>query len=241
MHVIIGNFGNHSLAAMQALLEKGLPDIHFFYVETGWAAISWPERVAACASYAKKQGINVHHLVAQTNFSEMVITRKQFPSRKFQWCASFLKGLTIINHLDECDPACEALIVSGKRQHDSRRYANLQEFEYENELYQGRTLWNPLWRAGNEEFRQLIQRTGFTPLQHPSLECNPCIHIDVKQVSCVDASSIKRLEELEQNIQQTMFQQPIRELYSLNNRQSEEGFGLQQFDLGCGAPWGCGE
>ncbi|CEK09820.1 phosphoadenosine phosphosulfate reductase domain-containing protein [Legionella hackeliae] len=241
MYIIIGNFGNHSLAAMQALIEKNLSDVHFLYVETGWADSSWSQRIAACSDYATAQGVRVHRLKSQATFAQMVIERKQFPSRKFQWCASFLKGLPIISHLDDYDPSCEAYIVSGKRRSDSRRYADLQEFEYENELYQGRTLWNPLWQTLEADFIQLITRTGFSPLLHPSLECSPCIHLEPKE-SPIESAAMERLEKLEQVVGQTMFQMPIKKVCALTEIQQEQpNFDLQHFDFGCGSPWGCGE
>ncbi|WP_052403152.1 phosphoadenosine phosphosulfate reductase family protein [Legionella massiliensis] len=244
-HIIIGNFGNHSLAVMQALIERAVPELHFLYVDTGWAAASWPERIAACTAYAEKQGVEVHQLKAQASFSEMVVDRKQFPSPKFQWCASFLKALTILNHLDNCDPSCEALIVSGKRQQDSRRYANLQEFDYEDEYYQGRTIWYPLWQTSNDEFVGLIERAGFQLLPHQSLECSPCIHSRLEELSQIDPQAQARLEALEEQIGQAMFQYPINQLRGtkgLNKRFKEDSApDLNQFDRGCGAPWGCGE
>jgi 3'-phosphoadenosine 5'-phosphosulfate sulfotransferase (PAPS reductase)/FAD synthetase len=241
-HIILGNFGNHSLAAMQALLEKDLPALHFIYVETGWAAASWPERVLSCSNYARSQGVLVHKLNAQSTFTEMVVDRKQFPSRKFQWCASFLKGLTILNFLDDYDSACEALIVSGKRRKDSRRFANLREFEHNYELYQGRTVWHPLWQTNDEQFRELIKRTGQSLLPQQSLECSPCIHASVNELSCLDSQSTARLEALEQYIGKTMFQYPINHLGANSNTlDNPKGLLLQQFDLGCGAAWGCGE
>lgn len=241
-HIIIGNFGNHSLAVMQALIEKGLRDIHFLYVETGWAASSWPVRVAACSEYARRQGVVTHILSAQATFAQMVRDRKQFPSRKFQWCAAFLKGLAILHHLDDHDPACEALIVSGKRRQDSRRYANLQEFEQQDDWYQGRTIWYPLWQTGNEEWTALINRTGFPLLLHQSLECSPCIHTNPAELNSLDSLAVQRLDELEQHIRQTMFPQPITQLSALSTEgEGKTGFTLDAFELGCGAPWGCGE
>ncbi|KTC86008.1 MULTISPECIES: phosphoadenosine phosphosulfate reductase family protein [Legionella] len=241
-HFIIGNFGNHSLAVMQALVERDLAELHFVCVNTGWAATSWPERVLACSDYASSQGVKVHLLDAQASFSEMVKDRKQFPSHKFQWCASFLKGLTILNFLDESDPSCEALIVSGKRRCDSRRYANLQEFEKEEELYQGRTIWHPLWLMNNQEFAELIKRTGFKPLPHQSLECSPCIHTQTIELTYLDEQSITRLETLEQAIGKSMYKDPIRVQYAAaKDSERLDSLDLQQFDRGCGAAWGCGE
>ncbi|MBA2652401.1 MAG: phosphoadenosine phosphosulfate reductase family protein [Tatlockia sp.] len=244
-HIIIGNFGNHSLAVMQALIEKSIEGLHFICVETGWAAACWAERVADCANYARDYGVKVHTLKAQSTFSELVRDRRQFPSPKFQWCASFLKGLTIIEHLDSSDPTCEAMIVSGKRQSDSRRYANMQEFDYENDFYQGRTLWYPLWQMADGEFVELIKRTGFPLLPHQSLECSPCIHAKTEDLNQMDSHSLARLEALEQEISQTMYQEAIRSLFngSTAPRPSEKDKkpDLQQFDRGCGSPWGCGE
>jgi len=241
-HIIIGNFGNHSLAVMQMLIEKDLPALHFICVNTGWAAASWDKRVLACSDYARSRGVAVHLLHAQASFSEMVKDRKQFPSQKFQWCASFLKGLTILNFLDEFDPSCEALIVSGKRRCDSRRYANLQEFEKGDDLYQGRTVWHPLWQTDNHEFAELIKRTGYNLLPHQSLECNPCIHTPTAKLAFLDGQSITRLEALEQAVGQSMYNGPIRNLCEASvSSERVNSLDLQQFDRGCGAAWGCGE
>jgi 3'-phosphoadenosine 5'-phosphosulfate sulfotransferase (PAPS reductase)/FAD synthetase len=244
MHVIIGNFGNHSLAVMQALIEKGLTDIHFVYVNTGWADPSWSQRITLCSDYAHKNGVQVQQLSALMSFSEMVLDRKQFPSQKFQWCASFLKGLVILNFLDEYDPSCEAIIVSGKRQCDSRKLVDLKEYEEESEFYQGRKLWYPLWQTENEEFLGLIQRTGFLSLTHPSLECSPCIHLHSEKLQYLNPQTVKRLDLLEKVTGLSMFQAPITQLLShppKNDKNVSAQRDLEQFDLGCGAPWACGE
>ena len=242
MNIIIGNFGNHSLASMQCLIEKGLTSLHFIYVETGWAAASWSKRVALCSNYAQSQGVGVHSIKAQASFSEMVIDRKQFPSSKFQWCASFLKGLAILSYLDEIDPACEARIVSGKRRQDSRRNANLEEFECSEDLYQSRMFWHPLWQTADDEFALLIERAGFKPLMHQSLECSPCIHTRGEDLNRMDTHSLSRLDALEKEVGQTMFHQPIKHLCNpLNASKEQPSLNLRQFDLGCGAAWGCGE
>lgn len=236
MYIILGNFGNHSLAAMQFLLEKQLHPIYFVSIETGWAAPSWSEHVTPRVNYAHHQGVQVHQLSSLQTFSEMVLDRKQFPSQKFQWCASFLKGITILNFLDEYDPSGEAIIVSGKRQADSRRYSDLKEYDLEHEIYQGRTLWHPLAKASDKEFLSLITRTGFQPLSHPSLECNPCIHMNTTQLKQVEDLSLKRLSTLENQVGCTMF--PTKSLPSVGPK---EPLFLSQFDLGCGSIWNCGE
>ncbi len=242
-YIIVGNFGNHSLAVMQALIERGTAELHFVYAETGWAAAAWSERVLACSEYARSQGVMVHPLRAKATFSEMVIDRKQFPSPKFQWCAIFLKGLTLLNFLGEFDSAGEAWVVSGKRLCDSRHYANLQEFEQDDELYQGRTVWHPLWQTSNDEFIKLIQRAGFELLPQQSLECSPCIHAKAEELVHIDTQSIGRLATLEKAIGQTMYTLPINNTLCAVSAtpEGQNGLNLQQFDGGCGASWGCGE
>lgn len=234
-YYIIGNFGNHSLAAMQFLIETKGSSIHFVYVNTGWAAASWLSRVEAGVAYAERKGVIVHQLHSEQDFEKLVLDRRQFPSPKFQWCASFLKALPVLAFLDDEDPASEALIVSGKRRIDSRRYTDLDEFEMNSELYQGRTLWNPLYAFDEAEFNALIQRAGFELLAHPSLECSPCIHANRDDLSLLDINAVKRLHNLETQIGQTMFSENM-----AITEQKTAGL-LNQFDRGCGAPWGCGE
>lgn len=241
-HYIVGNFGNHSLAVMQYLLDADCSNLHFVYIDTGWAASSWSKRVEAGVAYAMKNGVHVHPLQAEHGFEQLVLERQQFPSPKFQWCASFLKALPILAFLDDVDPASEGVIVTGKRRIDSRRYALLQEFELNSELYQGRTLWNPLWAFDEPEFESLIHKTGFELLGHPSQECAPCIHAR-NALSSLEPDAVSRLESLEKQINQTMFSEPISRLVSTQNEDlaGNRSALLNQFDLGCGAPWGCGE
>ncbi len=241
-YLILGNFGNHSLAALQALIELRLANLHFVYVDTGWSSASWPSRVQEGSEYAISHGVTVYRLKAKLSFSELVLQRKQFPCQKFQWCASFLKGLTISDFLEHFDPECEAIIVTGKRRYDSRRYTDLQEFEDGNDLYQGRAVWNPLWNTTNEAWKLLISRTGFEVLPHQSLECSPCIHYKPSDLFTLDSSAVKRLETLEKQVKQAMFIEPIKQMDkddSLKHAATSEG--LSQFDRGCGAAWGCGE
>ncbi len=241
--IIIGNFGNHSLAVMQALIEREQSELHFMHVDTGWASASWLEHVTNCIDYARSQGVVVHSLKSQVGFVGMVRDRQQFPSPKFQWCASFLKALPILSQLDDLDPSCEAMIVSGKRRADSRRYIDLEEFETDEEVYQGRTLWYPLWQASNNELVNLIKRAGFQPLRQQSQECGACIHLKPEHLGRLDPEVVKRVEDLETDIGQFMFLKPMVEIIEAFDGSPivSADSGLNLYDLGCGAPWGCGE
>jgi len=241
-YILIANYGNHSLAALQYLIERQLESVHVIYVDTGWAASEWPARVESCSAYARQHQINVHHIKALASFSQMVKDRRQFPSSKFQWCAGFLKGMALLDKLDAIDPFCEATIVSGKRRLDSKRFSELQEYIEEDDYFDGRRLWHPLWQTNALEFKNFIKRTGFEFLPHPSRECHPCIHASEKDLGQLEAFSLERLEKLEQQTEMTMFEKPVRH-YAKGDASNplNKPSDIKQFDLGCGSPWCCGE
>ncbi|MCA0403296.1 MAG: hypothetical protein LCH30_05790 [Proteobacteria bacterium] len=229
-HIIIGNFGNHSLAALAYLHEQMIEDLHFCYVDTGWMSAAWQKRIEAACRYAESIGVKVHCLKPKAQFADLVLARNQFPSRKFQWCTSFLKGLTLLSFLEEFDSTCEALIVFGKRRKDALRFADLNEFEEDSEHFEGRTLWHPLLELDDEGFKMLVSKTGLAFLSHASLECNPCIHFPNQ----MDDEAKSRVKALEEKIGMPMFVNPIANEKNVTTD-------LKQFDLGCGAIFGCGE
>lgn len=241
-HVLIGNFGNHSLAALQYLIERQIEDLHFLYVNTGWNSASWLQRVEACTAYAESRQVQVHALSAVASFSAMVRDRKQFPSQKFQWCASFLKGLTLLNHLDEKDPFCQALIISGKRRADSRRFYDLPEYQEDDKHYNGRNVWHPLWQTSDDDFYRLIKKSGFDVLPHASQECSPCIHLAQHRLGQLDAAAKDRLDKLEKELNTNMFAKPIGQYVPLDSTAAPKlQSRFEQFDQGCGSAWCCGE
>ncbi|QBR84917.1 hypothetical protein E3983_11480 [Legionella israelensis] len=240
-YFVIGNFGNHSLAALQYLIDRALEELHFIYVDTGWSSASWSQRVKTCTAFAESRGVRVHHLSAAASFSDMVCDRQQFPSQKFQWCAGFLKGLTILNHLDDIDPFCEALIVSGKRRLDSRRYHDLPEYKEDDRYYNGRRIWHPLWQTSDEDFQALIAKTGFDVLSYASQECSPCIHLAEDKLGLLDPLAKTRLDRLEKKLNKTMFEKAIMEYSQESAAGHQKQTGLEQFELSCGSPWCCGE
>lgn len=238
-YILIANYGNHSLAALQYLIEQSEDPIHVIYVDTGWSSESWLARVKQCEAYAKQHQVQVHHVKAIADFKQMVQDRRQFPSSKFQWCAGFLKGLALLDALDRLDPFCEATLVSGKRRLDSKRFHQLPEWIEDDEHYNGRRIWHPLWQCNDQDFQGLIKKTGFEFLSHPSRECSPCIHASLSDLQQLDQPSIERLNSLEQELGINMFEKPICQYQANPHPPSSEH--LKQFDLGCGSPWCCGE
>lgn len=238
-YILIANYGNHSLAALQHLIDQAIKPLHVIYVDTGWSSPGWAKRVETCEAYAQKHQLHVHHIKAIADFRQMVMDRKQFPSSKFQWCAGFLKGLALLDKIDAIDPFCEAIIVSGKRRLDSKRFSQLNEYIEDDEYYNGRRIWHPLWQCNDHDFQTLIEKTGFEFLNHPSRECSPCIHASISDLQQLEQPSISRLNDLEQQLGLSMFEHPVCSYQQENPSTAPQA--LKQFDLGCGSPWCCGE
>lgn len=250
MHVIIANYGNESVALIQWAFEQALNNVHIVSVETGWAAPEWPERVEAAHAWIKSLGFNVHRLTPDFSFQSLVADRGQFPSTKFQWCASFLKALPLLDWLDQHDSSCEATILLASRREMARRFAHLEEFISSSEHYGERRVWHPLYLCTQSERDKLIQKTPLSLLSHRSLECDPCVNSDTHDLARMSIYTIIRLAELENTIGQPMYHIPnlfpnsdIKEVVEWAKKQIDSlspSLKTLPFDMGCGAPYGCG-
>ena len=127
MNIIFGNYGNQTLAAIQWVFEAKLSDVSVVSVSTGWAAAEWLPHVAAAEAFADRCGFKVVRLASKPDFSELIADRQGFPSTQFQWCAGFLKGLVLLDWLDEQDRRGQATLIFGKRRRDSRANFDLPE------------------------------------------------------------------------------------------------------------------
>ncbi len=232
--VVRCNYGDDSIALIEYLREnRSAFDYHTFYVvyiDTGWAASSWPARVAAGVKFVKTCGFTAIQLSSRVSFSALVQERKDYPSRKFQWCAGFLKGLPLLEWLDKHDPGCEWTIAIPKRQSQFRKRipARIEECEYHGE----RSVIHPILKANDQDCQQWLQQAGFEPLRHRSLECEPCVNstpAEFAKMSDVDLQKMKQLEIQLQKKWQGAWQHP-----------SEQLKAGDQFSMGCGDPFGCG-
>ena len=242
MNIIFGNFGNQTIALIQYAHEQAFNDVYVISVDTGWAAETWQSRVEQGEALARQYGFKVVRLSSKASFADLVRDRQQFPSKKFQWCAGFLKGLPLLDWLDQHDSACEATIILGKRRADSRANAKLTEFIDESEHYGERRVWHPLYKYDDSEFAALIERAGFEVLEHRSLECDPCIHNTSSDFRRMSDSDIKRLRNLEVEVHKLMFREPIDGMVgNAHYYASEDENKEEQFYMGCGSPFACGE
>lgn len=250
-YIINGNFGDATIALLQFAHNHGLTPVTLCYVNTGWAAAHWQNRITAGTHIASQYGIAVVELTSPQSFSDLVRARASFPSIKFQWCPALLKGLPILEWLDQIDPSGTATIISGRRKQASRANQQLPIYQTENIHYGERRTWYPLCDMTDTEFHALIAATGLAPLGHRALECDPCIHSTYRDLACLQPESIAKTAALEQEINTLMFQslqvgqqndiaavsQWARlHLLTLQNENPNE-----QFDMGCGASFACGE
>lgn len=241
MYIIHGNFGNHTIALMQWALEQNLSNVFIISIETGWSASSWSARVKDGETLAKAYGFKIVRLFPNADFTHLIQDRKEFPSQKFQWCSIFLKGLTLLDWLDKEDPDFAATIIYGKRRVDSRRNWQLDEF-IESCVHHGdRKVWYPLYKHTHEQFIHLINQTGLDVLPHRSLECDPCIHNSPADFARMDKKSIIRLKSLENEIGKPMFVDNIEHQAAQTHNTIDAVQALEQFDMGCGSVYGCGE
>lgn len=232
--VVRSNYGDESIALIAALRkdfkQNSFEKIFVVSIDTGWAAQSWPERVKLGQAFAQSCGFTPIHLTSRRTFSELVIERQNFPTTKYQWCAGFLKGLPLLEWLDEHDPACEWLIALPKRQ---ALYRNqIAEFKAECEYHGERDIWHPIHSMTHLERDQLILQSGFTVLNTRSLECEPCVNSTLAERHAMDPIDKSKLQRLEQQIGKTLF---------VNSQQSTtKSTRMDLFSMGCGDPFGCG-
>lgn len=231
------NFGNDSIALIQWAYEKKLSPVTVTYADTGWAAPEWPKRVEHCKTWVKSLGFEFVLLKSKADFPTLVREQNGFPTRKFQWCAGFLKGLPLLAWLDkpENDPNCTATILLAHRRSTSRNKATLAEFIEESEHYGERKVWHPLYAHSPEERNQLIQRVGFEILSHRSLECDPCINSDACDVARMSPAVLAKMHALETEMNQKMLDpeayNPAKTVMTNSN---------DLMEMGCGTPYGCG-
>ena len=249
MYVIFGNYGDETIALMQWAHERQLAAVTVVHIDTGWAAAGWQARVEQAQAYAKQCTFKVATLPAKKNFAQLMKAQKNFPTTKFQWCAGFLKGLAFLEWLDQVDPAAEATILMGLRRAISGSHINLPEFVEESSQFGERKMWYPLFACSNEQRDRLIQSAGFEILNHRSLECDPCVNNTPIDFIRLQNADIEKTAMLEQQLDKFMFapqsygdSQGIKQVVAWikKNDTVAKSNGSEQFDMGCGAPFGCG-
>jgi len=237
---LITNFGDESIALIQWLFEKKVEknlnpqNIHLIYVRTGWAAPEWEARVSAGIAWAKSLGFQTHELDPPASFENLMLQQGKFPSRKFQWCANFLKALPILDFLDDLDPQLNFIILLAKRREASRINFNLPEFILEEPKWGDRKVWHPLYLHTQEARDALITQTPLPILNHRSLECDPCVNSDAQDVCRMSPSTLEKTRHLEQKLGSKLLDPDLNKKTDCPRKPAE------LFDMGCGNTFGCG-
>lgn len=251
MFVIISNYGNESIALIQWAHDQKLKNVTVVNVDTGWSAPCWPAHVQHCKDWVGALGMSPVTLQPKVDFETLMHTQKSFPSRKFSWCANFLKALPLLEWLDSTsvDPLAEATILLARRRASSRVNYDLPEWIEEEEKLGDRKVWHPLYLHDNDSRDDLIHKANFEVMPHRSLECDPCINSNLNDVLRMDLSVIQRTAKLENELnaklletviyqdQENLFKaiQKLEKSPKLNSFEPTE-----LFDMGCGNAFGCG-
>jgi len=191
MHVLVGNFSKYTLALMVYAKQQALQDVAVVSVDTGWAATCWQQRVDFAKAWGQQNGFEWIRLHPAQDFASLILDRKDFPSARFQWCASLLKGMVILDWLDKVDPSAAATVMLPKT---ILLEPTLPEHIDESEVFGGRALWHPLIQHAEADIDFLAQ-SEFPIWQGPSLECAPCLHhSDVTRQQYADSSTLASIE-----------------------------------------------
>ena len=204
MNVISSSAGNDSLAMIQFCIEKEIPSLHVVFCDTGWSAPGWMHRVEKIHGYAETHGIKTH-IVKSIGMEDLVRMKKGFPGNAQQFCTAHLKGVPFLQWIDEEDKDYKAIVMVGKRRVESEARKDTPEYIYDSEYHGGRTLWHPLYLHTDAQRNELINRAGFEPLPHRSLECNPCVNANRQDFLRLTAGEIERVNDLEVEIGKPMF------------------------------------
>ena len=238
MHCIISNFGDDSIALIQWAYDNQLDSLVVLSVDTGWQASSWHTRLKQAQKWLNTLGVTHHHLKNEHGFAELVQARKQFPSQQFHWCAGFLKGIVLLNWLEHNDEDGEATILLANRRDMSKLQSDLPEKIAESERFDDREVYYPLANFCRTQRDALITKTPFKkPLNHRSLECQPCTHLTQRDIPNLSDEDINKVTSLENSIDQNMFQHGFKEHCRLIQKNTNY---YDEFAKTCGWDYGCG-
>lgn len=204
-HVISSSYGNDSVAMIQWAHSHGLRGVHVVFVDTGWSAPGWLDRVARLEAWVASIGFVPVHIKPAVQFEELMRAKKGFPSQRYQWCSGTLKGLPFLTWIDEADIACQSIVMIGKRREESQERADTPEFVDDSDYHGGRKVWHPLYLHTEAERDALIRRAGFDVLPHRSKECSPCVNANRNDIRHLSEAEIVRVENLESDTGKTMF------------------------------------
>ena len=227
--VIATNGSDYSVALIEYLAQSSIAlsqPVFVLYIDTGWSAVGWDKRIETIRIFALSKGFEWVSLKSNQSLGDLVRERRSFPTPKFQWCASLLKGLPLLEWLDEKDPRSEWTICIAKIQHLRRQ--PLSEVIESCSFHGDRRVWHPLISHSPDAIEALLVSAGLSRHEWRSLECQPCIHMSPDEP--MHDNDLKKKHVLEEDIGQKF---PLRP-------KLVGGLAYDRFSLGCADPFGCG-
>jgi hypothetical protein len=202
-NIIIANYSVHSLALICWAKQNLKNNFCVLSVDTGFASYDWNSYLDKVFKWLDESKVEFHHLKSENTFQDLVNARKQFPSQQFSWCAGFLKGITLLDKMDELDPNCEATVILSHRKDLSKVSVLLKDLK-EEEKYDYRQLKYPFLEKTLDEVERLTQNLPFETVFR-SRECQPCIHFTKKESESIATQDRQKVIQLELQNQTSMF------------------------------------
>ena len=254
MYIIPCNYGNETVALIQWAKDSGLEDVHCLYVDTGWASPEWPERVVLAKKWVEEIGFNHVTLKPKADFPALIREQGKFPTTQFQWCASFLKALPMLEYLDfDLDPEYKSTILLARRKAASRANFNLERRVEDTEHYSGRPIEHAILDLTDEQRDELIVKSGLPIIEGRSMECAICtnfVKADIQRLQLVTkGEAATDSHESYTGSKPASFTQSgegdnDRVLRLLSDLQGEVGTFESRSEssggMGCGDPFACG-
>lgn len=241
--VLRSNYGDESIALIQWFHEnKSISNksVIVCSIDTGWEASSWGERVVWGEALALRYGFKVVRLKSPMDFLSLMKERGAPPNPKNQWCAGFLKGIPFIDWMDQVDLQGDYIIAIPKRQALYRKI--IPEYISECEFHGYRKVWHPLIKIDSKERNRLLRSAGVEPLNHRSLECEPCVNAclsEIKEMSLIDLKKADKLENELNTLFYPQYNKKITIIAQSADKVTKER-SMDSFSMGCGDPFGCG-
>ncbi len=204
MNIISSSCGNDSVALIQWAKENELNNVVVTYIDTGWAAPSWQERVDRVKRWVESIGFDFV-TISSMGMEKLVDIKKAFPSNRYQFCTAHLKGIPFLNWIDEYDKDFNSKVLIGKRRAESRARAETPEYIENSEYHGGRTVWHPLYLHSDKQRDELLEKAGFEILPHRSQECSPCVNANKADFLLLEPEQIKRVSDAEVKLGKPMF------------------------------------
>lgn len=251
-YVVRAQYGDESLALL-AYLHATVPEqvgaaFTVVDIDTGFEGEGWLAEKAKRQAWVQSLGFHCVTLPVVTPFADLIRRRQQFPSPKFQWCATVMKGMTLEQWLDQKDPEGAWGVLIAKRQCLTRK--PIPERLPQCELHGEREVLHPIVRMDLDAY-EALQKTYQWPIGFPrSWECQPCVHSMASEVAALSRADQAKVADLEAAIQQPFFSaarweglEHIEEQVLWLKQKTESSittYPRDPFAMGCADPYGCG-